>query len=362
MTYRIVFLSLIVATSLLASSFVAASIPRVSAFDPGGPPVGGAAPSVVTGNWEMINYQPTGGSYSPQNQISKDNVQYLETKWVFPFPHVNTGPLGSAGNSYGSITPTIIVDGIAYVNTNDRRIFALDAGTGRTLWMNDNGYQIDAKKIAADFPWLRAPGTGHVHAMNYYRQFGWLIPSVRDCTVYAVDVKTGKTAWTMTPDITCGTTAEFGDPTKGILGTVDGGFQGWVSGHAHPPQFLGNIMFIPIGGSSGNGGRPFITAFDMTDPQHPKRLYRNFLMPPPSGDPNWDINECNRVSGNGWFFEYPRYLEGINHPARDKAPSYLATKCNDVDPEAVKNDFIDMVSGSPTFGKIHTASQAGSAV
>ncbi|MBM3898115.1 MAG: hypothetical protein FJ358_06300 [Thaumarchaeota archaeon] len=85
MIRQITLLSLIVATILLTSTLMAALIPRVNAFDPGGPPVGGAAPTVATGNWEWINYQPTGGSYSPQTQINKDNVQYLETKWVYPY-------------------------------------------------------------------------------------------------------------------------------------------------------------------------------------------------------------------------------------------------------------------------------------
>ncbi len=78
-------LSLLTATLLLGPALLTA-IPRISAFDPGGPPVGGAAPTVPTGNWEWINYQPTGGSYSPQTQINKGNIQYLETKWIYPIP------------------------------------------------------------------------------------------------------------------------------------------------------------------------------------------------------------------------------------------------------------------------------------
>jgi|GEM_PF-1811731 len=42
-------LSLLIAAILLASTLVVLASPRVSAFDPGGPPVGGAAPSVPTG-------------------------------------------------------------------------------------------------------------------------------------------------------------------------------------------------------------------------------------------------------------------------------------------------------------------------
>ena len=145
---------------------LAVSIPRVSAFDPGGPPVGGAAPSVVTGNWEFINYQPTGGSYSPQNQINKDNVQYLETKWIYPYTLATASKLGP-GPGPGSGAPVTIVDGIAYVVLNDRRILAIDISSGKLIWNNTFGIEFDGLKVAADFPAVQGPIT-HVHAINYY--------------------------------------------------------------------------------------------------------------------------------------------------------------------------------------------------
>ena len=363
---RKIALSLIVAAVLLASSLMVGLTPQVQAFDPGGPPAGGAAPSVVTGNWEWINYQPTGGSFSPQNQINKDNVQFLETKWVFPFPHIG-GITGQIGEAYGAKAPPIIVDGVVFVAAQDRRIFALDAATGKTLWTNDfiRTLKIEnLKAIAGPAVVPAATISTDLHAMNYYRDKGWLITQIQNCVVHAVDAKTGKTVWSMMPEVTCGTAAEFGGGAVvgAVKGTIDGGFQGTLTGHAHPPQFLGNIMFIPIGGGSGRGGRPFVTAFDMADPQNPKRLYREFLQPPPQGDPEWAIKECARVNGNGWYFEYPRYLEGINHPARDRPATYQATKCTDVPADVVRNDGIDLVPGSPTFGMMHTATNFGSAV
>ncbi len=355
MTQKIV-LSLVVTAVLLASSLMAALIPRVSAFDPGGPPVGGAAPSVVTGNWEMVNYGPSGGSYSPQNQINKDNAQYLETKWIYPYARPTSSKFATG---YGSGAAPIILDGVVYISMNDKRILAIDAKTGKLIWNNTYSLSLDITALAAKYPWVGAPGA-HTHAMSYYRDKGWLIQSASGCLLYAVDAKSGKTAWVLNEEQLCGTNAEFGDPSQRIVGTL--GNQGRMSGQAHPPVFLANIMFVPMAGGSGNGGRSFVTALDMTDPQNPKRLYREFTQPPAQGDPNWDIDLCKKVNGNGWYFEYPRYLEGINYPARDKDPTYLATKCTDVDPEVVKNDGIDMVPGSKTFGRMHTATNFGSAV
>jgi len=332
---------------------MAALIPRVSAFDPGGPPVGGAAPSVVTGNWEYVNYQPTGGSYSPQNQINKDTVQYLETKWIYPYTEPAATKLG-AGSRFGSGAPVLAVEGVAYVVLNDRRILAIDIATGKLIWNNTYGQQFDGDAVAINFPYAQKP-QAHVHAMNYYREKGWLITSsLGSCNLYAVDAKTGKTAWTISTQQICGTNEEFGDPAKGIAGSIGG--RGFMSSQGtHPPQFLGNIMFYPVAGASGGGGRSFVTAFDMSDSQNPKRLYRTFVMPPPEGDPNWAIDQCKIANGNGWYFEYPKYLEGVGYPDRAKPPTYLATKCTDVDPDVVKNDWIDLVPSSKTFGKLHTA-------
>ena len=66
----------------------------VDAFDPGGPPIAGGIPKIVTGNWEWINYQPTGGSYSPQSDINKDNVQWLELNWIYPYVNQDADALG----------------------------------------------------------------------------------------------------------------------------------------------------------------------------------------------------------------------------------------------------------------------------
>jgi len=171
MTRHIV-LSLIVAAVLLASSLMVALTPQVSAFDPGGPPVGGAAPTVATGNWEYVNYQPTGGSYSPQNQINKDNIQYLETKWIYPYRDAVEKSTWT-GVQRGSGAPVIVVDGTAYVLMSDRRILAIDAQNGRLLWNNTYGITWDAQAEVAKYPFLQGARV-HGHAINYYRDKGWL--------------------------------------------------------------------------------------------------------------------------------------------------------------------------------------------
>jgi glucose dehydrogenase len=91
-------------------------------------PVYAQAQSVPGANWEMVNYGPNGGSYSPQTQITKDNVQYLETKWIYPFTrNPNPGRIGAT--TVGTTSAALIVDGVVYQSMNDRRVLAIDATT-----------------------------------------------------------------------------------------------------------------------------------------------------------------------------------------------------------------------------------------
>ena len=207
------------------------------------------AQSVPGANWEMVNYGPNGSNSNPQTQITKDNVQYLETKWIYPY--TRPAPALKIGEAFGSNTPPLVVDGVVYISMMDRRVLAIDATTGKLIWNNSFGSNfLDRVKITATYPWISAPNA-HVHAMSYYRDKGWIIQSALACHSYAIDAKTGKTAWSMTPEAMCGTNQEWGDPRKGIDGTLGRGF---MSAQAHPPVFLGNIMFYPIGGGSGSGG------------------------------------------------------------------------------------------------------------
>jgi len=203
--------SLIVATLLIASA-IAASIKVTSPI-----PLAEAQQAPLGANWEKVNYDGNGGGYNPQTQITKDNVQYLETKWLFPFVRPTTPQALLTG--YGSMAPPIVVDGTVIVVLNDRRVLALNAATGKRIWQNDYGNTYNRTAIIAKYPWLSAPSS-HVHAINYYADKGWVIPSVIACYAYAIDVKTGKTAWTMEPELMCGTNQEFGDTARLVPGTA----------------------------------------------------------------------------------------------------------------------------------------------
>ena len=342
MTRQITLVGLLVAIILAISSFTLV----VNAFDPGGPPAAGGIPKIVTGNWEWINYQPTGGSYSPQFEINHENVQYLGLQWIFPYTAVESLFPSQQG---GSGAPVIIVDGVAYVGKNNRAIHAVDATTGKEVWFSDEQSNLwDRTALHAEFPFFQN-SQGHTHGMNYYRGMGdsgWLITSNQPCLLSATNAADGSIAWSMGVEQLCGTAAEYGNPEEGIVGSF--GSKGRISGQSnHPPNFHGDIMVWPIMGASGGGGRSSVKGFDMSDPNNPTELWRTWLMPDMRGnDPDWAITQCDIVDGNGWYFSAPDFFES----------GTLAINCKDVPDDVVRNDWINMKPDTPHFGEVHTAS------
>ena len=81
----------------------------------------------VTSNYD---YHATG--FNPQEQITKENIDQLEVKWIFPWPE-SEGVEGLKPR-IGSISQVIVVNGIVYGRTEDLTIYAIDANNGVLLW------------------------------------------------------------------------------------------------------------------------------------------------------------------------------------------------------------------------------------
>ena len=86
---------------------------------------GGADAGAVT-DWPQYG-GPTGDRYSPLTQINTGNVAGLQEVWRF-----ETGEGGLQTNP-------LIVGRMLYAYTADQKIVALDAATGRQVWMFDSG-------------------------------------------------------------------------------------------------------------------------------------------------------------------------------------------------------------------------------
>jgi alcohol dehydrogenase (cytochrome c) len=79
------------------------------------------------GNWLMYSNTYNGWRFSRLNQITAQNVKNLKVKWLFHGRH----------NEKFETTP-LVVDGIMYLTRPENAIYALDALTGRQLWMYEH--------------------------------------------------------------------------------------------------------------------------------------------------------------------------------------------------------------------------------
>ena len=82
-------------------------------------------------NWENYRGDPGANCYSSLDQINRENVTDLEPAWIF-----HTGDAREENRSTIECNP-IIVDNVIYLTSPQIKLYALDAATGREIWMFD---------------------------------------------------------------------------------------------------------------------------------------------------------------------------------------------------------------------------------
>ena len=82
-------------------------------------------------NWESVGGDRACTRFSTLDQINRDNVGQLKVAWEY-----RTGEVIDGKGSTIECTP-LIVEGIMYVTTANRRVVALDAATGKVIWEFD---------------------------------------------------------------------------------------------------------------------------------------------------------------------------------------------------------------------------------
>lgn len=73
--------------------------------------------------WPDFGGPPDSSNYSDLDQINSSNVDQLAVAWFYPYGDTGSNP--------------IVVDGVAYVQGRNNAIVALDATTGREIWIHD---------------------------------------------------------------------------------------------------------------------------------------------------------------------------------------------------------------------------------
>ena len=132
-------------------------------------PSGGA----MNVDWPVYRGDAKGNQYSPLAQIHAANVHRLERAWEY-----RTGDANQRSTMHAN---PVVVDGVMYVTTPSLKAVALNAATGKEIWVFD-----PAKYNNGNVVRLRNRGVVHWKGTGGDRIFHF----VRD-RVYAVDAKTG---------------------------------------------------------------------------------------------------------------------------------------------------------------------------
>jgi alcohol dehydrogenase (cytochrome c) len=225
-------------------------------------------------NWMTYSGDYTGKRFSALDQINLANAHTMVAKWVY-----QTGATGKLETS------PLEVDGILYASAQEDRAFALDARTGRPLWM----YQ---RQLPGDI----RPCCGRVN-----RGLAILGDKVflgtLDAHVIALDAKTGNVVWDRVA----------ADYRTGYSFTV-------------APLAVKNLVVIGISGGE-YGVRGFIDAYNAATGE---RKWRFYTVPGPGqpGHDTWQGDSWKTGGAPAWNTgTYDPATNLIFWPTGNPAPS-----------------------------------------
>ena len=225
-------------------------------------------------NWMTYSGDYTGKRFSGLDQINLTNARTMVAKWVYQT--AATGKLE---------TTPLVVDGIMYATAQDDRAFALDARTGRPIWM----YQ---RPLPGDI----RPCCGRVN-----RGLAILGDKVflgtLDAHVIALDAKTGAVVWDVAAV----------DYRTGNSFTV-------------APLAVKNLVVIGVSGGE-YGVRGFIDAYDADTGE---RKWRFYTVPGPGepGHDTWEGESWKTGGAPAWNTgTYDAVTNQIFWPTGNPAPS-----------------------------------------
>lgn len=225
-------------------------------------------------NWMTYSGNYSGQRFSTLDHINTKNAHQIVAKWVY-----QTGATGK-----WEATP-LVVDGILYATAQDDRAFALDARSGRPLWI----YQ---RQLPGDI----RPCCGRVNrGMAILGEKVFF--ATLDAHLIALDTKTGAVRW---------------DATAADYRT----------GHSFTaaPLVVKNLVIIGVSGGE-YGIRGFIDAYDADSGQ---RKWRFYTVPGPgeTGHNSWEGNSWKVGGAPAWSTgTYDAATNQIFWPTGNPSPS-----------------------------------------
>ena len=97
-----------------------------------------AAPPVpARGEWPTYGGTHANARYSSLAQITRDNAHYLRIAWRWVSPDRELMASQPGIQTWANEATPLMVGGVLYVSTSASQVAAIDARTGRTLWVHD---------------------------------------------------------------------------------------------------------------------------------------------------------------------------------------------------------------------------------
>ena len=222
-------------------------------------------------SWEVYGGDLKGTHYSELDQISRNNVTQLEVAWQY-----HTGDMKTSPSTTIQCNP-IIVNGVMYITTPGLKAVALDAQTGKELWVYN--------------PWEGVEGSGVSRGLTYWSDGTEqrLFYGVGHY-LHALDAKTGILA------------SEFGVEGKLDLRTgLDRKILQYASSNS--PGIIYNDLLI-LGSSVGEGPNPgaagHIRAYDVRTGER-KWIFHTIPQPGEYGYKTWSSDSWKMNGGaNNW--------------------------------------------------------------
>jgi quinohemoprotein ethanol dehydrogenase len=113
--------------------------------------------------------------FSPLKQVTDQNIGDLGLSWYLDFD-----------SAMGVVAEPIVVDGVIYVSAPQSKVYAVDAASGRLLWMFDPKVRLNMAINGS----YSARTNGGVAVWN-----GKVYVGTGDCRLVAIDAASGKEAW-----------------------------------------------------------------------------------------------------------------------------------------------------------------------
>jgi alcohol dehydrogenase (cytochrome c) len=206
------------------------------------------------GDWLMARRNYQGWSYSPLNEITRDNVKDLKLAWVWAIRDQ-----GGANQNM-----PLVHNGIVYVVNPGNVIQALDGSTGELIWENEIGP-------------LTQIGMGSMRNIAIYEDK--LIVATTDARLVALDARNGKTVWETV----------IADPRLGFSNT------------SGPIVARGKIIQGLQGCARYGPDRCFISAYDAATGKQLWKFYTIAHSGEPGGESWGKLPDAFRKGGDTWI-------------------------------------------------------------